>query len=461
MRAGFCEVDITPRVGVELCGFGPYVNRVSIAVRDALKARAAAFEVGGARAVLVSCDLIGVTAAIAGRVRELVGARTGLTASQVMVHCTHTHSGPNTGNYRGWGNPDDPYIEILPDRIARACIGAVEQLHEVKALHAVVPCEGIGVNREYDRDAPPLDQCLRDDWRPARPELTDTQCHVLKFTDAATGQLAGFMAYFGCHPVVCCELTRYIHGDFAGVAMNILEQENPGAVGLFLQGALGDVNTCVVHKPEPDALPALDIIAARFANSVRSGLSLATPLAVDRLECASRLWTFNSKDIPLARIRELLAEQEAIVHADGASDCDRDVRMGVVCMTALRQIAARMESGEDLSLQPAEIQGIRLGPVSFVGAPFEIMQAIKNDVLAAAKAPVPLVMGITNGVMGYATDRTVAARGGYAADIVPMIACRLPYRNIHDELVEALLSIDAALNGRTGEAKRRRGTPRT
>lgn len=445
MRAGFCEVDITPRVGVELCGFGPYVNRISTAVRDPLKARAAAFEVGSARAVLVSCDLIGVTAAIAGRVRALVVARTGLAADAIMVHCTHTHSGPNTGNYQGWGNPDEPYLEILPDRIARACIGAVEQLHEVEALHAVAPCEGIGVNREYDRDAPPLEECLRDDWRPAKPELTDTQCQVLKFTNAATGRLDGFMAYFGCHPVVCCELTRSIHGDFAGVAMNMLERENPGAVGLFLQGALGDVNTCVVHKPEPEALLALDIIAARFANSVRAGLSRATPLAVDSLRCTSRLWPFTSKDIPLSRVRELITEQEAIIHAEGASDHNRDVRMGVVCLAALRGIAGRMERGEDLSRQPGEIQGIRLGPVSFLGTPFEIMQAIKNDVLAGAKAPIPLVMGITNGAMGYATDRTMAARGGYAADTGPMLTGRLPYRNIHDELVEALLAVDAAL----------------
>ena len=44
MNAGFFEVDITPRVGVQLCGFGPYLNRYSIGVRDVLKARAAAFE---------------------------------------------------------------------------------------------------------------------------------------------------------------------------------------------------------------------------------------------------------------------------------------------------------------------------------------------------------------------------------------------------------------------------------
>ena len=446
MRAGFFEVDITPRVGVGLCGFGPYLNRMSIGVRDPLKARAAAFEVDGTKALIVSCDLIGVNRAIVERVKALVREKTGVPADNIMVQCTHTHSGPNVGGYVGWGNVDEPYLEILPGRIAKACVGAVERLHEVVPAHAVSPCEGVGLNRQYDKDAPPLAECLRDDWRPAKPELTDTQCQVLKFTDATTGKLDGFMAYFGCHPVVCCQTTRYIHGDFVGVAMNLLERENPGTVGLFLQGAQGDVNSCVVHKPEQEALLALDIIAARFANAVRVGLGQAKSIKVDGLKCSSTVRPFTSKDIPLSRIKELIAAQEAIVHAERASDADSAVAMAVVLMTTLRHIAARLEAGEDLSRQAAEIQGIRLGPVAFLGAPFEIMQAIKNDVQASARGPITLVMGLANGSMGYAPDKTCAAQGGYAADTGPMICGRLPYERIHQELVEALLDTEAELN---------------
>ncbi len=445
MKAGFFAVDITPRVGVGLCGFGPYLNRMSIAVRDPLKARAAAFEVDGTKAVIVSCDLVGTSRDIVERVRALIGEKTGLPAGHIMVHCTHTHSGPNTGGYTGWGNVDEPYLAILPGRIAKAGLGALERLHAVGLAHAVSSCEGVGLNRQYDVDAPPLADCLRDDWRPAKPELTDTESQVLKFTDAATGRLDGFMAYFGCHPVVCCQTTRYIHGDFAGVAVNMLEREQPGAVGLFLQGAQGDVNSCVVHKPEPEAMLALDIIAARFANSVRRGLEEAKPVKVDRLACVSQLCQFSSKDIPLSAIRQTIAEKEAIVYADGASDTDSNLRMATVLVTSLRVLAARLAAGEDLSRQEGEVQGIRLGPVAFLGAPFEIMQAIKNDVRASATSPIPLVMGFANGSMGYAPDRTCAAQGGYAADIVPMITGRMPFKNIHAELVAALLALDARL----------------
>jgi uncharacterized protein YraI len=63
----------------------------------------------------------------------------------------------------------------------------------------------------------------------------------------ADGRTIGFLSCFGCHPVVCCAQTRHIHGDYCGVATNLLEREHPGSVGLFLQGAQGDVNTCVCH----------------------------------------------------------------------------------------------------------------------------------------------------------------------------------------------------------------------
>jgi hypothetical protein len=446
MKAGFFEVDITPRVGVGLCGFGPYLNRYSIGVRDVLKARAAAFEQNGKKVVIVSCDLIGVTPDIVQMVKQLVFKQTGVPDEHIMLHCTHTHSGPNTGGYIGWGNEDEPYLALLPGKIAKACAGALDKLQEAEMLHAAVPCEGVGLNREYDKDAPPLEDVLRDDWRPAKPELTDTKCHVLKFIDKSNGQMNGFMAYFGCHPVVCCQLTRYIHGDYCGVAMNNLERENPGSVGLFLQGAQGDVNSCVVHKPEKEALLALDVIAARFANSVRHGLQAAKPVTVDKIKCANVMQKFSSKEIPLIKIKEMLAEKEAIVYAEGASDENNAVRMAVVNILTLRSIISRIEKGGNLMIQTAEIQGIRLGPVEFLGAPLEIMQAIKNDVVSAAKAPVTLVMGITNGSMGYAPDKTAAARGGYAADTVPMIVGRMPFLDIHTELVNAFLETDCILS---------------
>lgn len=103
----------------------------------------------------------------------------GLAAADVMICCSHTHSGPAPGAYIGWGEVDPPWLETLPGRIVNAAQEALAQLQPAILFHAQSPCEGIGQNREYDKDALPLDEVLADDWRPAKPELTDTTCHVI------------------------------------------------------------------------------------------------------------------------------------------------------------------------------------------------------------------------------------------------------------------------------------------
>ena len=442
MQIGFARNDITPRVGVELCGFGPFINRHSIAVRDRLWARAMAVEQDGVTLILASSDLVGVLQPMADRVRAIVTDATGVPPDRIMVHCTHTHSGPNTAKTIGWGAEDEPYRAVLPQRIAKACIEAFQARREATLSHAAMPCEGIGLNREYDRDAPPLAEVLCDGWRPAKPELTDTTCHVVRAE--AGGRCIGFFSYFGCHPVVCCQETRYIHGDYAGVATNMVERDEPGSVGLFLQGAQGDVNSGCVHKPEQESLLALDVIAARYARAVRNGLDQARPMEIGSLGAVRVRVPFSRKPLGLDRMQALLAEQEAVLYAPEASDQDAKVRMAAVNAIALREMIARMKVGEDLAA-PQELQGFRLGPMALLGTPFEIFQAVKNEVLAQAKGSPCLVMGLTNDCAGYAPDRAAAARGGYASDIVPMIVGRLPYANIHDELVAALLELDRRL----------------
>ncbi|MFW6189566.1 MAG: neutral/alkaline non-lysosomal ceramidase N-terminal domain-containing protein [Planctomycetota bacterium] len=440
MRIGFAKRDLTPRVGVELCGFGPFVNRKSVGIRDRLWARAMALEQGDARAVLVACDLIGVTREITHEVRRRVADATGLPGKALMISCSHTHSGPNPSPERiGWGAYDPPYAELLPGRIAAACIEALGATRPATLSHAEVPCEGIGRNREVKWQAPPLREVLQDDWRPEHPERTDTTCHVIKAE--ADGELLGFAGYFGCHPVVCCQDNRWIHGDFAGVATNMLEREHPGSVGLFLQGANGDVNTCVAHQPQQESLLALDVIAARYANSVHAGLQAAEPIETGPPTCAVREVEFTRRQPSEEELRAHLAKAEEMMQAPDADDEDREVRMATVRALALRRILGRMEDGR-FPAPSTEVAALRIGPLMLLGSPFETFQAIKNEVHEKASSPIPLVMSLVNDGAGYAPDRETTDRGGYAVETGPLIHADLPYARAHEELVEALLGIE-------------------
>ena len=133
-----------------------------------------------------------------------------------------------------------------------------------------------------------------------------------------------------------------------------------------------------------------------------------------------------------------------MLHAPDADPESYEVRMATVGAVAIRERIAGLEAGEPVD-RPVELQGLRLGPIALLGAPLEIFQAIKNDVVARAAGPVTLVTSFANDSIGYAPDQAAAERGGYAADMVPFIAGTLPYANAHEELVEALLRVDAEL----------------
>lgn len=443
LKIGFAKSDITPRVGVELAGFGPFLCRKSTSVRDNLFARAMAVQKGESHFILVSCDLIGLGLEQTRAIRKIVTEKTGLEPDAIMVHCTHTHSGPSNGLYSGWGEADIPYLELLPYRIAQACIDAWENLTPATVEYIGAPCEGIGLNREYDKDAPPLDEVLKDDWRPAKPELTDTTCHILNVKNS-DGKMLGFAVYFGCHPVVCCAQNHQIHGDYCGVAMNKLSDEYD-CIGMFIQGAQGDVNSCCVHKQEDESLKALDIIAERFAKAVRNGLSLAKHIDVDKVASCKHEVSFTRKDYTPEKIMELLKEYESRIDLATVSDELYEYRMNMVYITALQDMLLKAETGKPLA-EPTEIQAVRLGPITITASGFETFQDLKNQVLSAKPAPITLVAGLTNDTMGYAPDKTAAERGGYAADVVPFIVGQVPFAKIYEELPAALINAARQIN---------------
>jgi len=218
--------------------------------------------------------------------------------------------------------------------------------------------------------------------------------------------------------------------------------------GLFLQGAQGDVNSCVAHKPENESLLALDIVAGRYARAARQAIATARPIETWPLVTARERVAFSRQPWDRARVRRLLAESESRLQADETTDATEETewnaRMETVYALALRRILCRMERGETLTPE-TELHGLRIDPVALLGSPFETFQAIKNEVCAAAGFPHSLVLSFVNDSVGYAPDCTVAARGGYAQDKVPLIIGQLPFARAHEELVEGLLRIAARL----------------
>jgi hypothetical protein len=435
VRAGFGKVDITPRVGVELCGFGAYLNRHSTSVYEPIYARALAVQKGNERWVLASCDLIGFDRRIVEKVRALVRKATGWKEKQVMLHAIHTHSGPCTiPDLIGWGDPDDLYLDALPRFVAKACIEAIRNMAPATFSHAVVEASGFSYNRELPDPGRTLNGVLAGKWITDRPEETDTVAQVIRVNRGQ--RCAGFLTYFSCHPVVCSAASTEISGDFVGVATNRVERDFPGAVGMFLQGTHGDINSNFVHGPHDQALVALDRFAARFAKVIRKGLRRAAPFEVDRVSSALTQTPYTMARFSRKNLLDLLAEQEKIVASADRIAANPNARLAMVFVKSMRRTLERMRRGEKLA-RPFWIQSLRLGPITLTGLPGETFHRYKRR-FQAARGERALLLSTTNDFIGYLPIREIFERGrSYTNFQVPFMLGSVPFTERLEEEVLA------------------------
>ena len=263
LRAGFSTSDLTPPIGLEMAGFGPYLERRATDIHDRLKARAMVLELAGKRIAIVSCDLAAITLEVTEKVRAEVQEATGIPVHQVMVSTTHTHSAPSVPRFVAWGEQDEEYLSGVHKKIARAIIQAADQLEPVETSYGEAPVEDVAVNREYENG--PIQENVR----------------VLKFMRGE--KLAGFLTHYSVHPVVMAGETRLITGDLTGVTMNKIMDRHPGSVGIYLQGSCGDINSIYVHLPQEVSLKNLELLSNRFAADISEALRKASPVSVAQI----------------------------------------------------------------------------------------------------------------------------------------------------------------------------------
>lgn len=118
MNAGFGKWELTPPMGVELAGYGYYLNRCALSVRDPPYARAVLLETNDMRALIISCDLLGLSKAVCKEVFRHA-EKWGIPAEHTMIVSTHTHTGPAIKYHEGCGFVDDAYAATVGGLICR------------------------------------------------------------------------------------------------------------------------------------------------------------------------------------------------------------------------------------------------------------------------------------------------------------------------------------------------------
>ncbi len=240
-KAGVAREDITPPVPFWLSGYAARTNPAAT-VRTRLWAKALALQDNsGARAVLVTTDLIGLPADISEAAAARLTHRYRLPRAALVFNSSHTHAGPAI-----WPNLrvmfDFPPAE--QERVRRYADTLTERLVRVagRALDRLAPAElafgqgaaGFAVNRREVTS-----QGIRLGVNPEGP--VDHTVPVLRVSGPG-GRLRAVLFGYACHNTTLGGDFYAVDGDYAGAAQRRLEDTHPGATALFLMLCGGDQN---------------------------------------------------------------------------------------------------------------------------------------------------------------------------------------------------------------------------
>lgn len=391
MRAGVAKANITPPVGLELSGwaFGP-----SVGVHDDLFAKVLVLESDGERAVFITTDLIGLKTEYATAIREGVADKLDTNPGNVLVCCSHTHSGPATMFLRRWGEIDENYVRVVEKQIIGAATLAALDMEKARIGAGRGNVEGVGINRRERENG-----------------SVDSDVGVIRI-DNGKGRMMAVMMNFSCHPVAAHNFGNLISADYPGYAMGVLEKaKGNGFIALHTTGAAGDINPIELH----------DIVWAEKYGNMVGGEALKVAEAVEtgpelRLSVASEFVNLPVRKLPAAEeLRAMIAAgNKNLEKLKRRARAPHAQLMGAYQPVEWAQDAlAAIETGTAVDHLEMEIQVVRMSDAALVAMPGEIFVDIGLNIKRASPFPHTFIVAMANGVIAYLPTRKAFIEKGY------------------------------------------------
>lgn len=157
---GWSQTDITPPQPAFLAG--QLYSRLSEGVLDPVTATVLALDNGEHHALFVSCDLVAISSALQKEVRSRSASLPGLNPQNIILHATHTHTGPeiripdpngiqssaHSGIPIPGAMPTEQVVAFIAGRIAHAIREAWSRRSPGEILFGQAPAV-IGRNRRW------------------------------------------------------------------------------------------------------------------------------------------------------------------------------------------------------------------------------------------------------------------------------------------------------------------------
>lgn len=403
-RAGFGRTDITPDEPVPLAGFGNTSKRFNKVVRDQLYATCVAISDGSDSTVLLfHIDLILLGQTEVDAIRDGITQQLGITQDRIMLCCTHTHSGPDTGNKA------EPSILRYNPMMIRQCIKAarlaLEDRKEAKLYYGSVEAYHMNFVKHYKHvTADGEVKFFGDNFGKEVLDATTTHAtdadptmHLLKLERRDGKDI--IMANWRAHIMSTSAQKRYdLSADASGEFRNFMERDM-GCLFAFYQGAAGNINNYSRIREEEITRDPLSFgkVLAQYAKEGLKNMTAARPGVIETKQRVIIGEVDHSMDHLIDKAQELVKLWSETNNF--AKVVEAGMPYGFRSPYKATATVRRYNAQKTWDL---ELNAICLGPdVGIVTAPNELFDTLSVMTEEASSFPSTITMGYCNAYRGY------------------------------------------------------------
>lgn len=419
LKAGATLVDITPELGLELAGY-PHYPRNNTGIHDPLYAACMYLNNEGTEIAMVTLDLLFFSKRHVEKVRERVEQTCKIPKNNIMISCSHTHSGPwasgrlDIESLEARKKQPKEYVESLISKVSDMIIQAKAEAFDAEFTSGTTLCgaeSGVGGNRRI----------------PGGPH--DPLVSVMAIRDKKQ-VVRGIFVNYTLHPTFIHEWSTVCTADYpAYLRLQLNEFEKEAIVG-FSQGASGNQSSRYYRQGESyDEAERVGRTLGKAAYEVLEHAEWKAELDIRTADCEIEvpIRNFGTEEA----LEEEVAKDRAVYEELYAKYGDSKVReeyylwqnanlkllgsedqLGYVKMQK-RGIKIELLNDE----VPAEVQVLRLEDTCVIGVQGEIFVEYALYVKAMAGFGTVIFNELTNGALpGYLYTPESLVTGGYETD---------------------------------------------
>ena len=402
LHLGYAEVNYTPKVGLDMVGNYRGDDYASRGIHDSLYAKAiVAAGREGKKTAIMSVDICNINEEAVQFLREYITSKSDLEPENIMIHATHTHSGPKS-------NLDAPQAKDYLTKAADAVVYANQQLKPTRLLAGRTTEHRVSHNRRLTA----VDGSTHMVWETFDPgfiveALGSIDPEMITISFEQEGKVKGSIINFGCHPTTLTGNNWQYSADYPGyITESVKKVKGDNFASMFLNGACGNVTQVDHVAGFIDTYQECQRIGYILGVAALEAINEAEPLTdnntvnISRERVPLKKMTITDEQLAWAEevMRRVALEGMPPLQPDGIPD------------EVYAQKWIEMYKVQD-EFDSLEVQVIQIGELALVGLPGEMFNEFGVYIKKKSPFKNTMVMGLANASAGYFPTRISFTQG--------------------------------------------------